>query len=150
MKALRILGIVTGIVVALIAVGIGLLLALFDGEKLKSELVRTVLEQKQRKLDIAGKVELSVWPEASIRLGRVSLSEPGGKEEFATLDSARVAVAVLPLLSKQVQVQRIELAGLKASLVKRKDGTLSIREPAIRFSEANVTTFLKPVQKNST
>ena len=43
MKALRILGIVTGIVVALIAVGIGLLLALFDGEKLKSELVRTVL-----------------------------------------------------------------------------------------------------------
>ncbi len=128
MKALRILGIVTGIVVALIAVGIGLLLALFDGEKLKSELVRTVLEQKQRKLDIAGKVELSVWPEASIRLGRVSLSEPGGKEEFATLDSARVAVAVLPLLSKQVQVQRIELAGLKASLVKRKDGTLNIAD----------------------
>ena len=34
--------------------------------------------------------------------------------------------------------------------IERKDGMLSIREPAIRFSEANVTTFLKPVQKNST
>jgi AsmA protein len=128
MKALRILGIVIGVMIALIAVGIGLLFALFDGEKLKSELARTVLEQTQRKLEIAGKVELSVWPEASIQLGRVSLSEPGGKEEFAALDSARVAVAVLPLLSKQVQVQRIELAGLKASLVKRKDGTLNIAD----------------------
>lgn len=128
MKALRILGIVIGVMITLIAVGIGLLFALFDGEKLKSELARTVLEQTQRKLEIAGKVELSVWPEASIQLGRVSLSEPGGKEEFAALDSARVAVAVLPLLSKQVQVQRIELAGLKASLVKRKDGTLNIAD----------------------
>jgi AsmA protein len=128
MKALRILGIALGILVALVAIGIGLLFALFDGEKLKSELSRVVLEQKQRKLDIAGKVELSLWPEVALNLGRVSLSEPGGKQEFAALDSARVAVAVLPLLSKQVQVQRIEVAGLKATLVKHKDGTLNIAD----------------------
>ncbi|MBI5900636.1 MAG: AsmA family protein [Rhodocyclales bacterium] len=128
MKALRILGIALGVLGALLAIGIGLLLALFDGEKLKSELSRVVLEQKQRKLDIAGKVELSLWPEAALTLGRVSLSEPGGKQEFAALDSARVAVAVLPLLSKQVQVQRIEVAGLQATLVKHKDGTLNIAD----------------------
>jgi AsmA protein len=128
MKALRILGIALGVLVALVAIGIGLLFALFDGEKLKSELSRVVLEQKQRKLDIAGKVELSLWPEVALNLGRVSLSEPGGKQEFAALDSARVAVAVLPLLSKQVQVQRIEVAGLKATLVKHKDGTLNIAD----------------------
>jgi AsmA protein len=128
MKALRTFGIFIGIAVALVAAGVGVLFAMFDGEKLKAELARVVLEQKQRKLDIAGKVELAVWPEVSLRLGRVTLSEPGGKEEFAALDSARVAVAVMPLLSKQVQVQRIELAGLKATLVKRKDGTLNIAD----------------------
>jgi AsmA protein len=128
MKALRILGIAVGILVALVAIGIGLLFALFDGEKLKAELGRVVLEQTQRKLDIAGKVELSLWPEVALNLGRVSLSEPGGKQEFAALDSARVAVAVLPLLSKQVQVQRIEVAGLKATLVKHKDGTMNIAD----------------------
>ncbi len=128
MKALRILGIALGVLVALVAIGIGLLFALFDGEKLKSELSRVVLEQKQRKLDIAGNVELSLWPEVALNLGRVSLSEPGGKQEFAALDSARVAVAVLPLLSKQVQVQRIEVTGLKATLVKHKDGTLNIAD----------------------
>ena len=128
MKTLRILGIALGLVLALLVAGAGALYALFDGDKIKSELSRVVLEQKQRKLDITGKLELSVWPDVGIRLGRLTLSEPGGKEEFLALESARVAVAVMPLLSKQVQVRRIEVDGLKATLVKRKDGTLNIAD----------------------
>jgi AsmA protein len=128
MKALRILGIALALVLALLAAGVGALYALFDGEKIKGELSRVVLEQKQRKLDIAGKLELSVWPDVSIKVGRLTLSEPGGKAEFLALESARVAVAVMPLLSKQVQVQRVELNGLKATLVKHKDGTLNIAD----------------------
>ena len=128
MKALRIIGIALGLVLALLAAGVGVLYALFDGEKIKAEASRAVLEKTQRKLDIAGKLELSVWPDVSIKLGRLSLSEPGGKEEFLALDSARVAVAVMPLLSKQVQVRRVEVNGLKATVVKKKDGTLSIAD----------------------
>ena len=130
MKALRILGLAFGVLLALVAVLFGALYALFDGEKLKAELTRVVMEQKQRKLDIAGPLELSVWPDVGIKLGRLTLSEPGGKEGFLALDAARVAVAVMPLLSKQVQVQRIEVDGLKATLVKRKDGTLNIADLA--------------------
>jgi AsmA protein len=128
MKVLRILGMVFVVLVALVAVGLGVLYALFDGEKIKGELTRVVMEQKQRKLEIAGPLELSVWPDVGIRLGRLTLSEPGGKQEFLALDSARVAVAVMPLLSKQVKVQRIEVDGLKATLVKHKDGTLNIAD----------------------
>jgi AsmA protein len=128
MKTLRIFGIVLGLVVALLAAGIGVLHALFDGEKIKGELTRVVLQQKQRKLDISGKLELSVWPDVSIKVGRLSLSEPGGNDEFLALESARVAVAVMPLLSKQVQVQRVEISGLKTTLVKKKDGTLNISD----------------------
>ncbi len=128
MKALRILGIVSGVVLALLAAAIGTLYVLFDGEKIKLELSRVVMEQNQRKLDITGKLELSVWPDVGIKLGRTTLSEPGGKAEFLALDSARVAVAVMPLLSKQVKVQRIEVNGLKATLVKHKDGTLNIAD----------------------
>ena len=126
MKAFRNIGIVLGLVLALLAVGVGVLYALFDGEKLKGEISRVVLEQTERRLDIAGKLELSVWPDVGIRLGRLSLSEPGAKEEFLALESARVAVAVMPLLSQQVQVRRIEVDGLRATLVRRKDGTLNI------------------------
>jgi len=128
MKALRILAVVLGLAVALIAAGVGVLYALFDGESLKGELSRAVLEQKQRKLDIAGKLELSVWPGIGIRLGRLTLSERGSRDEFLALESARVEVAVMPLLSKQVKVQRIEVEGLKATLVKQKDGTLNVAD----------------------
>ena len=128
MKALRRLGLGLGLILALLAAGAGVLYALFDGEKLKGELIRVALEQKQRKLEIPGKLELSVWPDVSIKLGRLSLSEPGGNEEFLALDSARVAVAVMPLLSKQVQVRRVEVDGLKATLLRRKDGTLNIAD----------------------
>ena len=128
MKALRIAGLALAAIVALIAIAVGALYALFDGEKIKAELARNLLEQKQRKLDMPGRLELSVWPDVGIRLGRLTLSEPGGKEEFLALESARVAVAVMPLLSKQVQVQRVEIDGLKATLVKRKDGSLSIAD----------------------
>lgn len=128
MKTLRILGIAVTLILALLMAGIAALYALFDGEKIKGELSRVVLEQKQRKLDIAGKLELSVWPDVSIKLGGLTLSEAGGKEEFLALDSARVAVAVMPLLSKQVKVKRVEVNGLKATLVKRKDGTLNIAD----------------------
>ncbi len=41
-------------------------------------------------------------------------------------DSARIAVAVKPLLSRQVQVHALELDGLKVSLVQKKDGTLNV------------------------
>ena len=60
MKPLRIIGIALGLVLVLLAAGIGVLYALFDGEKIKGELSRAVLEQKQRKLDIAGKLELKL------------------------------------------------------------------------------------------
>lgn len=128
MKALRIVGIVVAILLVLVVAGVAVLYALFDGEKIKGQLIDTVMEQKQRKLDIPGELKLSVWPDVSIKLGRLTLSEVGGKEEFLALDSARVAVAVMPLLSKQVKVQRVEVDGLKMTLIKRKDGTLNIAD----------------------
>lgn len=91
MRAFRIIGIALGLVLALLAVGVGVLYALFDGERIKGEISRVVLEQTERRLDIAGKLELSVWPDVGIQLGRLSLSEPGGKEEFLALESARSA-----------------------------------------------------------
>lgn len=128
MKAIRILGIVFVLIVGLVVAGVATLYALFDGEKIKREVVDVVMVQKQRKLDISGPLELSVWPDVSIKLGRLSLSEPGSTTEFLALDSARVAVAVMPLLSQQVRVQRIEVDGLKTTLVKHKDGTLNISD----------------------
>ncbi|MDO8769946.1 MAG: AsmA family protein [Burkholderiaceae bacterium] len=128
MKALRIVGLVVGGVVALLVVGAVALYALFDGDKVKAELSRAMLAQKQRTLVIEGKPQLSLWPDIGITLERVTLSERARKDEFVTLESARVSVALLPLLSRQVQVRGLELNGLKATLVKAKNGEFNFAD----------------------
>jgi AsmA protein len=128
MKALRIVAIVVGLVVALLVVGGGVLYALFDGDKIKSEISRVVLEQTQRKLVIAGTPKLSVWPDVGISLQGVTLSEHASDALFLSLDAARVSVAVMPLLSRQVQARALEVDGLKATFIKHKDGSLNIAD----------------------
>lgn len=128
MKTLRMVGIVVGLVVALLVAAIGVLYALFDGEKIKSEISRVVLEQTQRKLVIAGTPKLSVWPDVGITLQGVTLSEHASDAAFLSLDAARVSVAVMPLLSHQVQVSALEVDGLKAAFIKHKDGSLNIAD----------------------
>lgn len=130
MKPLRIAGSFVGGFALLAMLAASVLYAMFDGEKIKSELSRVVMEKTQRRLEIVGPVELSLWPNVGVRLGRTTLSEHASPQEFLAFDAARVAVAVLPLLSKQVAVSGIELQGLKATLVKRGDGTLNISDLA--------------------
>lgn len=128
MKALRIIGIALAALLVLLIAGVAFLYAWFDGDKIKAEISRAVLEQKQRTLVIAGQPQLSIWPNVGIELEGVSLSERASTTEFASLQSARIAVAVLPLLSKQVQVTALDVVGLKATLIKRKDGALNIAD----------------------
>jgi AsmA protein len=42
------------------------------------------------------------------------------------MQSARVSVALLPLLGRQVQVRELQVKGLKAAVIRRKDGSLSV------------------------
>jgi len=128
MKALKIFVVVIGIIVALVAAGIAVIYATFDAERIKAEVAKAVQEKKQRSLKIDGPVALSLWPNVAISLGKVSLSEHQSEKEFAALDSARVSVAVLPLLSKRIVVNTVELSGLKATLIKHKDGSLNIAD----------------------
>ena len=126
MKILKYIAFALGGVAALLIAGGLFIYATFDADKLKSELTQIVKEKKQRTLTIDGEVALSFWPSIGVRLGRTRLSEHASDAEFAALDSARVSLAVLPLLSKQVVIDRLELAGVGATLVRGKDGKLNI------------------------
>ena len=128
MKAIRFLGIALAAVLALLLAGVAVLYALFDGEKIKTELTRAMQTQYQRTLVIAGTPKLSVWPDVGIALQGLTLSEHASDANFVSLQSARVSVAVMPLLSRQVQVRALELDGLQVTLVKHKDGTLNVAD----------------------
>jgi AsmA protein len=126
MKLFRILAWAVLAVLGVLAVALALVFALFDGNRLKAEISQAVLERYQRTLVIEGQPQLSVWPDVGVVLGAVSLSERGSSQPFAAMQSARVSVALLPLLGRQVQVRELQVKGLKAAVIRRKDGSLSI------------------------
>jgi AsmA protein len=107
----------------LAAAGLALVAANFDADKFKGDITRAVKDKTQRTLAIDGSIKLSFFPKIGVELGRLGLSERNGSKPFAAVDSARVSVDLLPLLSGQIVVDRIAIDGLKASLTRRKDGS---------------------------
>lgn len=122
MKALKYLLWGVGALVLVAIVAIAIVAATFDPEKYKPEIVQLVKEKTGRTLAIDGKIGLTFFPKIGAAVDQVSLSEPRGDKVFARVGEARVAVALLPLLSQQVIVDRVTLAGLAVDLVRYKDG----------------------------
>ena len=129
MKAIKYL--LFGIVglAALAVLGLSAALVIVDGAFVKSRLER-MMKERNRTLVIAGTPQLKLFPVAGISLGKTTLSEPGSDKLFVGLDSAEVAVRVLPWFSGEVAVETLKLSGLKANVVRRKDGSMNFSDLA--------------------
>ncbi len=114
--------VIAGLLVLLIAAA-AIFAATFNPNDYKPQLIRTVQEKTQRTLSIPGDISLRFFPKLGARLGPLSISEQGGKAEFAAVDSASVSLALLPLLSREVVVDRVEVEGLRANIKRFKDGS---------------------------
>lgn len=126
MKALKYIGFGIAALLLIVAIAVAVVVAKFDANLVKTEVAKVVLEKKQRILKIDGDLELAFWPYLGVKIGKVSLSEHKSDRPFATLESARVSVAVMPLLSKQIVVDTMELVGANVTLIRHKDGKLNI------------------------
>ena len=116
------------IFVVLIAVVVGALtifVATFDANDYKQEITKLVKKQTGRDLDITGELKLALYPDLALEMGQTSLSNATGfsAEEFATIDSGRVSVKLMPLLKKEIQADAILLEGLKLELHRKADGS---------------------------
>jgi len=94
----------------------------FDPNTYKPQIIQAVKDSKQRTLKLDGDIKLAFFPSIGVNVGQVSLSEFQSEQEFASIASARVSLALLPLLSKQVVVDEVAVSGVKARLVKFKNG----------------------------
>ncbi|MBX3675838.1 MAG: AsmA family protein [Rhodocyclaceae bacterium] len=146
MRAVKITAFVLGGLVALLAAVAAFILATFDANKWKGEIAQLVKEKKERSLKIEGDLSLSLFPAIGVRLGKATLSEHKSEQVFAAVDNARISLQLLPLLSKQVVVDTVALEGVKARVVRFKDGRLNIddllakddKETPARFDIAGV------------
>jgi len=111
---------------ALVIVAVAVIAATFDPNDYKPQLIELVQQKKQRTLAIPGRIKLSFFPSLGAELGVLSISEPRSTATFASVESARVSLALLPLLRKQFVVDRIQVDGLRAKLKRTKDGRTNI------------------------
>ena len=114
-----------GIVVIMGAVA-AYIAATFDPNHYKPDVIKAVKDKTQRTLKLDGDIKLSFFPSIGATLGKASLSERGSEKEFAGVDDLRVALKLMPLLSKEVVVDTIEVKGLRAHVVRHKDGKTNI------------------------
>jgi len=128
LKALKIsLYLVAGLVVVVVA-AVAIFAMTFDPNRYKGDIQRIVKERTGRTLELKGPLELAFWPSLGAKVSGVVLSEHGTAQPFVSLESAHASVALLALLRGAVIVDRVRLSGLRAQIVKDKDGRFNFQD----------------------
>lgn len=118
-----ILSLVAFLVMVIIIAAVALPLYI-DPNDFKPEIESAVNDATGRKLVIEGDLELSVFPWLGVSTGKLVLDNAPGFTEtkFAEIEASEIKVKLLPLLSKNLEVNRIVLKGLRLNLAKNKSG----------------------------
>lgn len=117
-----------GVLALLVGVVLVALLLLVNPNDYKGALQEAVQERFERNLAIDGDIRLSVVPRLGLEINGVALSEPNSTQVFAAVDTARVAVAWWPLLSRHLVVEHLAVNGVKANVVRDAQGTFNFAD----------------------
>lgn len=109
-----------------------------DSDRIKTTLANAVHERTQRTLLIEGEIGLSLWPDIAITLGPTRLTDADGQGELVSFNRLGVAIELMPLFDRRVEVKRIELDELHVTLQRADDGRLNI-DDLLHPDTSNVT-----------
>jgi AsmA protein len=123
-KAIKWLLITLGVLVALVIAALLVIPMFVDMQKYKPAIEKRVSEATGRPFAIGGDLNLSLFPWVGISFSDLQLGNPPGFEEkdFVKVKSFEVRVKLLPLISKDIQVERFVLEGPRIVLEKNKKG----------------------------
>jgi AsmA protein len=117
-------------VVCLVVIVIAALLIIprfLDAKHYREPLEKMVSEASGRPFSVGGDVRLSLFPWAGVSFADLRLGNPAGfaEPEFVTIKAFEVRVKLLPLLSRDVQVERLVVSEPRVFLITNKDGRVS-------------------------
>ncbi len=117
-KALKITGIVVGILILLVIVLALALPFLINPNRYKDDIAAAVKEKTGRELVIQGDIKLSMFPWLGVQIGPMELSnaEGFGGAPFAAINETDVHVHFWPLLHRRIEVGAVKLDGLTLDL----------------------------------
>lgn len=119
----RLLGLIA-VLILLVVIVAAYLLITFDANDYKERIEAEVQEATGRELTLSGPIGLTLFPSLGLRLEEVRFgnAEGFGDEPFAEIDVVDVAVAVMPLLRRELEVQRVEADGVRLNLARDEQG----------------------------
>jgi AsmA protein len=123
-KLLKIILSLAGVLVVLIVVAAVVLPFVVDPNDYKDKITTAVRDKTGRTLEIGGDISLSVFPWLGLDIGQTQFSNAAGFSDpwMASMDSVQVRVKLLPLLKKQLEIDKVRLSGMQLNLAKDKSG----------------------------
>jgi AsmA protein len=124
MKILKWSAIVIGALVVIVIGGLLIIPMFVDVQKYKPEIEKQVSQATGCPFTIGGDLKLSLFPWAGLAFSDLRLGNPPGfrEKDLLAIKSFDARVKMMPLLSKDIQVDRFVVEGLKVSLEKNKEG----------------------------
>jgi AsmA protein len=115
--------IIAGLIVVIV-IAIAAVLITFNPNDYKKQITDAVEQQTGRTLTIKGDISLSVFPWIGFEVGKVSLSNAAGfsAADFARISKLDIKIKLLPLLRREVDIDKVRLHGLFVSLETHKNG----------------------------
>ena len=106
------------IIIVLLLLALLAFVATFDANNYKPQIIEQVESATGRDFNIDGEINLSIFPWVGLKVDDVTLGNEKGFEaaQFASIKQLDIRVNVLPLLKKEVEINRIRLHGLNLSL----------------------------------
>mgnify|MGYP000468662943 CR=1 FL=1 len=139
MKWIKLLG-GTAIGLVVLAGGAGIIASsMIDQQKYKSLIIEKVDEATGYKVDWQGDIGISLLPLPHVTVS--DLSVEANNQQILTIKTADVEVALLPLLSKKVEIKDVTLEEPHITLVTLKDGTQSWMTSKLKKSEDKVSSM---------
>ena len=132
--------VVSGLIGILLLV-VTIVVTTFNPNDYKQKVIDLVQEKKERTLKLDGDIKLAFWPKIGANLGKISLSEHKNSKEFASINSVKVSLALLPLLKKELVVDTVYIDGANANIVKYKDGSTNFDDLMSKDEESQDIKF---------
>ncbi|HDU3504105.1 outer membrane assembly protein AsmA [Klebsiella pneumoniae] len=119
------------ILLAVVVAGLTALVLLVNPNDFRAYMVKEVAERSGHQLELDGPLRWHVWPQLSILSGRMTLTAPGADEPVIRADNMRLDVALMPLISHQLQVKQVMLKGAVIQLTSKTEAVRSQNAPVV-------------------
>lgn len=157
-KLLKILLFLLGGMVVLVVAAVLIVPKIIDVQQYKPMIEEKVAEVTGRTVSLGGDLNLSLFPWVGIEFSDFQLGNPKGysSESFVKVKSFEAHVKVMPLLSKEVQIDSFVLDSPQIYLERRKDGSANweglggadkkAEEPEAKKTESGGDFALKSIE----